>query len=99
MRFYTTISPDENYTDCLMLKLSCFSRIVNGSENIFYKIWRNYLRDNDNILRVKPVKRITAMLSEDTTTTLNLYYTVLYSPDKLKRVNFNSRMNLFLKYY
>lgn len=98
MVFYNIKMPDENHI-CRMVKLSCFSKIVNSKEIYFYKIWYNYLKANDNILRVRPVKRVSTFLNEDNTTTLNVYYKILYSPDKLKSINFNSRLNLFLKYY
>lgn len=98
MTYYHTTT-GENYAYRFMPRLSCFSRIMNGKESPFYKMWYKYLKANDNILQLKPVKRCSAFLNENNTTTLNVYYKILYSPDKLRKTNFNSRMNLFLKYY
>lgn len=104
MKFHATTKIDDNYTLLLMPRLSCYSKIMNSRGNLYYNScyynsWKNYLKENDNILYVRPVKRAHTFLNDNNTCSLNMYYKVLYHPDKLAKVNLRSRLHLFLKYY
>lgn len=99
MDFYANVSDKNNCRLIVMPKLSLFSKVMNNDAAPFYKIWRNYFIKNNNILYVRPVKICLSFLREDNTTTLNVYHKIIYDKDKLRKVNLNSRLNLFLKYY